>query len=157
VTLEQCQDVFDALDSGVTVSLKHGRAYLSWDGHDGRESARWDAPEGSHFPTWFRTRGPWGGTRCWAYDQLVRRLLGKATEPLGSWRGVIAGPAKLAGERGPRVLDALVAAGWPEEVPCHLCGKAVTRSGDWFTTGEKGRRKSGPSCSMSDCRREAKE
>ena len=153
MTLEQCQAVADALGAEITFEVARGRVYLSWTTYSSklRQRRRWDAPEGSHFPTWHR-RAPWGGTRSYVFDQLVRRCLGKSVMPLAEWQDLIEGPAKLGGKQGPAVMAAVVATGWPEEVPCFLCGKPIQLVGDWWTTGEKGKRKSGPSCSMRDCR-----
>ena len=154
MTLEQCQAVADAIHPGMVFDVTRGRVHLSWTSHRGeRRRYRWDAPEGSHYPTW-SNRFPSGGTVTTAFDLLIRHLQGKPSIPLGTWCGMVSGPAKLAGGNGPALLKALDAAGWPAVVPCILCGKEITLTGDWWTVGEKGKRnrKSGPSCSTRDCR-----
>ena len=154
MTLQQCQAIADALWGKITFEVARGRVYLSWTDFRGdRRRFRWDAPEGSHYPTW-SCKLPFGGTMTTAFDLLIRYLQGKPSIPLGTWCGMVSGPAKLAGGNGPTFLRALDAAGWPAVVPCILCGKEITLTGDWWTIGEKGKRnrKSGPSCSMRDCR-----
>ena len=149
MTLQQCQAVADALRPGITLDVARGRVHLSWANYRGESHRyRWDAPEGSHFPTW-SNKFPPDGTLTTAFDLLIRRFQGKPSVPLGTWRYLIDGPAKLASVRGTAVITALVAAGWPEEVPCILCGKTLTSCGDWWTVGEKGKRnrKSGPAFS----------
>ena len=150
MTVAQVQSIFDAMNSYVTVELVNGRFYLSWD-FVGKQRRRWDAPEGSSFPTWSR-KAPWCGTRSMCYGLLVRAIQGKPIVPYGTWINLVTGPCKLCGGNPEPLKAALDAAGWPHEVPCILCGKMLTRTGDWWTVGEGRKRKSGPSCSMADCR-----
>ena len=130
----------------MALDVKRGRVYLSWTSHRGElRRYRWDAPEGSHYPTWCN-RFPHGGTITTAFNVLIRGLQSKPSVPLSWWRKRLNSPVLLA---------TLAAADWPEEVPCVLCGKSIATCGDWWTIGEKGTRghKSGPSCSMHDCRK----
>lgn len=155
MTLDQAQAIFDAIRLGVTVSRANGRVYLAWVFHHTPRRYRWDDKEGSHFPTWSK-KAPWGGTVTTCFDMIARAVQGKPVFPLGTWRYLISGPCGLCKNNPQPLLDALTAANWPEEVPCILCGKPLTSCGDWWAIGEGRKRKSGPSCSMRDCREGSK-
>lgn len=153
ITPEQCNSISIAMDAGVTFELVKGWVYLSWDYGFGPQRRRWDAREGSHFPSWHRRHAGWGGTSSSVFDQMVRAVQGKPVVPLDTWQYWIEGPAKLCSGHGVKILAVVASTGWPDSVPCILCGKQIKSVGDWWTIGEKGKRISGPSCSMSDCRK----
>lgn len=150
ITPEQATAIATAIGAGVTFELSKGWVYLSWDYGFGAQRRRWDAKGDSHFPSWST---PWGGTRSYVFDTLVRAMRGKPVHPSGTWDWLVCGPCKLGGvSRAAAILEAVRATNWPKEVPCVLCGKLIRSVGDWWTIGEKKNRTSGPGCSMRDCR-----
>lgn len=156
ISIDQCNAIAQAMNSGVMFELVRGWVYLSWDFGYGSQRRRWDARNGSHYPSWYRKHAGWGGTQTAVFDQMVRAVLGKPIVPFSSWRYWVNGAPKLCSDRGDVVLDAVAKTGWPETVPCVLCGKQINSVGDWWCVGEGRKQMEGPSCSMRDCRKVAK-
>lgn len=161
MTLEQANAVLHQFAPRVSLSMTGNRVYAAWVSEWAKPPVTnrywWNPKEGSDYPSCYK-RLPFGGTCTRATNQIVRRLKGKPVIPLGSFLYLVEGPAKLGQQHGtPSAFRAaLVAAGWPEEVPCVLCGAMIRHTGDWWTIGEKKNRRSGPSCSMRDCRKEGR-
>lgn len=149
ITPEQATAIATAMGRDLRFSLKRGRVYLTFQTYGKKLellTLRWDACGGSHFPSW-SDRAPWGGTWTTILDLLARAIKGKPTIPLRTWYRLLG-----SNHRDAAAIEAVKAANWPERVPCILCGAGLKVVGDWWTIGEKGKRISGPSCSMSDCR-----
>lgn len=103
------------------------------DFRDEKWRRRWQVRSGQDFyPTWHRHWGH-GGTCCTALSQLVRWVRGKPVFSLDVWR-YWAGPTVALGRpRGDYLVEALRAGGYPERVPCVLCGKVIEGRFDWYS------------------------
>lgn len=99
---------------------------------------------GSDFPRIYK-RVPFGGTGCVIVSELVRWVRGSPVRPLRVWR-YWCGP--LVGIE-PHAAELAEAAGWPEDVPCVMCGKTIkpTERFDWYSS--RGH-KPGPGCWYGD-------
>ena len=111
---------------------------------------RWMTRGNDFFPVWYRS---WchGGTASTALSQLVRWIQGKTVLPLSSWiywAGENCRLLRQEGDFGESALKKLSDAGYPETVPCVLCGDHG-HIGDWWHLDAV----VGPCCHMSEgCR-----
>lgn len=128
---------------------KSNRWYVRWTQYSGSDvfERPYATPRGSHYPSWHRYWGH-GGTCAYALNQLVRWVRGQSVLPLSTWRYWTGESVALGRSRGPEIVEMLAAGGYPQSVPCVLCGKQIERAGDWWSLDKI----EGPSCSMRDCR-----
>jgi len=124
----------------------HGYIVVEWTTHSGATlSRRWMTRGQDWYPVWHRYWGH-GGTACVALSQLVRWCRGKPVLPLSSWR-FWGGEDYALLRHGPgpeAAITALINGGYPQRVPCVLCGLELDVAGDWWSL--KG--VSGPCCAM---------
>lgn len=130
-----------------------GYIIVEWTRHNGeRFERRWMTRGQDWYPVWNRHWGH-GGTACVALSQLVRWCRSRPVLPISSWRYWGGEQCDLL-RQGPgadAAIAALLAGGYPERVPCVLCGLELERAGDWWSL----RGVSGPCCSMrAGCRQE---
>lgn len=85
----------------------------------------------SHYPIWHK-KWPHGGTACLALFQLVRWLQDKPCLSIRQWRYWAGNPVRLGDHR---MVDILLAAGYPEAVECVFCGRQIVGQFDWFNDG----------------------
>lgn len=137
---------------GTTMRIdSRGCVVVEWIGHGGENiSRRWMTRGQDFYPVWHRHWGH-GGTATMALSQLVRWVRGCPVLGISSWR--YWGSPKLrlfrTEEHTHRIVTMLLASGYPENVPCVLCGD-TEHIGDWWSL--KGM--SGPCCGMnSGCQR----
>lgn len=103
------------------------------------------------YPAWHK-RASWGGTQSRAMAQLVRWWRGQTVLPMETWEYWASDTVKLC---KPETLTILREVGWPEKVPCVLCGRTPPAGLDWWDLDKV----SGPCCSFSNlngCRQEGK-
>jgi hypothetical protein len=126
---------------GLHLEFTGRRAFVCWESKwEGRQRVQWVTHAGNDFyPTW--RKGPWGGTCSTAMSQLIRWCQGKPVLPLGCWKGWSGDGVRLAGDRGPELIELLRAAGYPERVACVCCGLPPIGL-DWFNRDGV----SGPCC-----------
>ncbi len=131
------------LGKGTRLEFVGRRAFVCWESwRNGPQRKRWAVNRGNDFyPTW-HNRAPWGGTQSTALSQLVRWCQGKPVLPLGCWEYWTTPGIRLAGDRGPELVELLRAAGYPERVACVCCGLPPVGGLDWWSHGGK----SGPCC-----------
>jgi len=128
------------------IERRSGGWYVAWRDSIGRlRSKRWQTSGQDFYPTWHRL-WPGGGTACTAMSQLIRWLRDQPVLPLASWKGW---SNPRIGLLPGNVVETLRRNGYPESVPCVLCGEPMTRGIDWWHSGGI----SGPCCSwLSGCR-----
>lgn len=147
--LDHVTRIFAAVAPHVTVTYDRGFV-LSWAVRGEAQSRRWRAQRvGSDYPTWSRHK-PFGGTCCRIFTQLVHWAKREPVYPLRVWRHWC-GPAVGAAPEAARLAEEF---GWPECVPCVLCGRVLEPDDrlDWYDLDGK----RGPGCCHSDeagCRR----
>lgn len=96
---------------------------------------RWQTRRGNDFyPTWSHLWGH-GGTCCTALSQLVRWVQGKPVHSLNVWRFWAAPGVALGRPRGIDLVEVLRAGGYPERVPCVLCGEVIEGRLEWYSSG----------------------
>lgn len=135
------------------ITRERGGWYVSWTVREKLIGRRWSTSRGSFFPPWYRRWGH-GGTCCAALAQLIRWCRGQPVLPLSTWEYWSGERIRLGRERGPEIVQILRSAGWPETVPCVLCGETIQGGMDWWCLD----RVSGPCCSMrSGCQQRRKE
>jgi hypothetical protein len=119
------------------------RCFVRWDCYrSGPQRYQWVTHRGGDFyPTWHRTRGPWGGTVSTAMSQLIRWCQGKPVLPLSSFAYWCGPNIRLGGDRGDELVALLRSAGYPETVSCVCCGLPPIGMDWWCHDG-----KSGPCC-----------
>lgn len=124
--LSNAQTILTAM-SNYRIELKRGRVVYSCNLPNGKKwSKQWQSvSQGSFYAKW---RPPYhGGTFEVCLAQLARYVTGKPHLPMGWWkRAVSVGMAK-------EVLDAAMAAKWPESFPCVHCGKELITGYDWWS------------------------
>lgn len=138
-----------------TISLaKSGHVEVSWTGYDGKKiTKRWMTRGQSFYPPWYRNWAH-GGTASTALSQLVRFVKGKPVLPISTWR-YWAGDrvallrqgerGKNGGPTGEEAVNALLSAGYPEQVNCVVCGLELgSRGFDWWALDGV----SGPCCGI---------
>jgi hypothetical protein len=132
------------------LEMKGNRVVVCWRNWNSLKVTRrqWACRGQDFYPVWNRLWGH-GGTSSTALSQLIRWVQDKPVLPMGTWRHWI-GPVCLLGrERGPRILDLLKAAEYPEHAYCVLCGDRIDGGIDWWHL----KNISGPCCSWnSGCR-----
>lgn len=120
-----------------------------------RFEKRWMTRGQDFYPVWHRQWGH-GGTASTALAQLVRWCKGKTVLPLSSWRywaGETCRLLRQQDDNGEAALKALLDGGYPETVPCVLCG-SHDHIGDWWSL----KKVVGPCCSMrGGCKQARKE
>jgi len=152
VRLDQAIRIFAAVAPNIRLSYASG-FWVSWKIGGKPYRRKWVAKSvGSDYPRWYNV-APFGGTRCRILAHLIRWAKDEPTVPLRVWRywcgsevGINQEAARLATEFG-----------WPERVPCVLCGRVLEPEHrlDWYDLDGK----RGPGCCYSDpegCRKPLK-
>lgn len=147
--LEAANEALQCFASDTHIERRHGGWYVCWTTHNGRrESRRWITRGQDWYPVWSR-HWAHGGTCCIALSQLIRWLRDQPVLPLSSWRYWTGPKVALGRDDGPRVVEILRDAGYPEYTPCVLCGNRIEGGLDWWSLDGV----SGPACShRSGCR-----
>lgn len=120
--------------------------FSSWEGKAIRK--RWHMRSGSSwYPTWYN-KWPAGGTSMVATAQLIRWIKDEPVYSLRAWRHWCSDSVKLLQLNDLKILED---AGYPKEMTCVLCDKAIAPGDafDWWDYDGK----SGPCCYHGDgCR-----
>lgn len=123
------------------IERRRGGWWVCWTNYRGEQlSRRWMTRGQDFYPVWSHLWGH-GGTCCTALSQLVRWSAGRPVLPLASWLYWTGPVVKLARDKGQDLVDTLRSGGYPEHVPCVLCGDIVTKMDWWSLDGV-----SGPCC-----------
>lgn len=144
--------VLDCFASGTTIEIRRGGVYVLWTSWGKPVSRRWQCRGGqSFYPVWHR-KWAHGGTATTALAQLVRWIQEKPVLPLGTWRYWTGENVALGRARGIEAVRLLQEGGYPDDVPCVLCGESLKgRSLDWWSLDGL----SGPCCTGRDgCRQQ---
>lgn len=146
--LNTANEVLAIIANDTKLVRKCGGWFVEWSrSNEEQLSRRWSVRSGSHYPPWYRHWGH-GGTCALALYQLVRWVKGLPVVPLSTWRYWGGKNVYLAREYGERVNSILADAGWPETVPCVLCGRDLRTAEDWWDLDGV----VGPCCSFGRCR-----
>lgn len=117
------QQVIATIHPGVAMDWRSG-FWFTWESRGKRVCRRWVASSaGSDFPKWYH-HAPFGGTCCRAFTQLMRWCRDDPVIPLRCWRYWCSPTVNL----GAAALPLIESAGWPENVPCIGCGRAILPS-----------------------------
>jgi hypothetical protein len=132
-----------------------GYVVVCWNHHGVKTERRWMTRGQDFYPIWHRKWGH-GGTATTALAQLVRWIKGRPVLPLSTWIYWGGEQCRLmrqqGDDNGAQAISALRAAGYPETVPCVLCGQTLGSGGlDWWSLDKV----TGPCCGMrSGCRQQ---
>lgn len=112
------------------IERRKGGWYVCWENKwQGPMAKRWHCRGQDFYPSWHR-KWPGGGTASTALSQLIRWLRDQPVLPISSWRYWASETCKLLPVT---VADDLLAAGYPEHVPCVLCGETIVGGLDWWS------------------------
>ena len=114
--------------------------FVQWRYGEQQWKRRWMCKGQDFYPVWSH-RWPHGGTATVALSQLVRWAGGRPVLPLGSWRHWSAPSVGLVAKQTVILLES---AGYPEKVPCVLCGIILNGGLDWWSLDGV----TGPCCGM---------
>lgn len=129
------------------IERRRGGWYVKWKTYQNVEhSRRWSVQRGSDRPPWHQ-KWAHGGTCKTALSQLIRWCKEEPVLPLATWQYWCSPGCYLARDRGAELCSLLSDAGWPRDVPCVLCGVALTGSIDWWDLNGV----SGPCCKWGGC------
>ena len=137
--------------SSIRIEQRTGGWFVRWKNTRGNivEKAWRLARGSSDYPVWYR-QFPHGGTSCRALAQLIRWCKGQPVQPLNDWYWWASERVALLHHSSIHILKA---AGYPETVPCVLCGEEFETQGGWWNLNGV----SGPCCSRkSGCRQKAR-
>lgn len=127
-----------------------GHVLVTWSSTYGTtRTRRWLTRGNDWYPVWYRHWGH-GGTAAAALAQLVRWIRGRPVLGLTTWQYWGSDTCQLLRQGGGPdfAIQALRAAGYPEQSTCVLCGQ-TGHCGDWWNLNGV----SGPCCSwQSGCR-----
>lgn len=118
--LAKAQAVLAVVALDVSMSWAGG-FWFEWESCGKKRRKRWVASEyGSQFPRW-HNQSPFGGTRSAIVTELMRWVKGEPVFPLGCWRFWCSMTIGV----DPKALELVTSYGWPERVPCVICGKMI--------------------------------
>lgn len=122
----ESQRLLAIVSPGVTMTYDRG-FWFNWPSGYRYVCKKWvSISQGSHYPKWNRdTFG--GGTTMLITSQLIRWAQQLPTCTLRSWKHWCGESVGL----NPNALALAIEIGWPEEVPCVMCGRMIG-TGDWF-------------------------
>lgn len=140
--LEQANAILVTFAPSCRLEYAHG-LYLAWTDFRGeKKRLRWvPNNRGSDFPT-INHKVPFGGTCCCATMELTRWVRGLPVRPLGMWRYFCGKGVGLP----PKALELAIEFGWPEQVPCVMCGRFVGNGVDYDHYDHATLKQPGPGC-----------
>lgn len=119
--LEQANAILATYSRGSRLEYAKG-LYFCWSDHNGKPRRLKWVPQsrGSDYPS-ISYKVPFGGTCTVATMELTRWVRGLPVRPLGMW---VCFCSKTVGMSG-KALELAKQFGWPEQVPCVMCGRLV--------------------------------
>lgn len=143
--IETANAVLRLLAPGTSITNERGWLTVHWTYLGKPISRRWMTRGQDFYPVWNRRWGH-GGTCATALSSLIRWCQGKTPLPLSTWRYWTGQTVRLGRQDGPEILRLLSDGGYPETVPCCLCGRQLNGSLDWWSL----KNVRGPCCSSYD-------
>jgi hypothetical protein len=148
--LEPANRVLACFAEETRLEIRNHRIWVVWQSYGGKTMERqWLITRGNSFyPPWHNKWGH-GGTATTAMSQLIRWVQDKPVLPMSSWHHWTSERVLLGRDRGPEMIRLLTEGGYPQHVPCVLCGNQIVGGLDWWSLDGV----SGPCCHWSSgCR-----